>query len=663
MKNLFTLFCFTQKVTSTNETFASYQQIFEMLSLKQANNLFPIMDELCTHFRKNPAQFTPAVKQGMLRLCNDLLRRLSATGSRDIKFSGKVQLFLTRLFPIDEKSALNLTSNFHLENTTEFTEPEKSGLPLDEAAVKKYLEEDKKVQLEATSGATRSKLVSQMSTATEAGEIKDEADVKSEKMRMPSEDGECDDMDTSVGADDVFNDSTVKKPTIEFKTVGSTTITYKLYRAIWSLQKYFNNPKMLFEEDNFKEFERYAAQVIGLFTDYQVDVTHKNNKGANKTPKTYIKGENAQNDENSATFPKYLTSEQLTHLQIKDPQFRHQIILQFLILVQYVKAPPIKQNLQRSAAMGRWVQIFSKKVDALLMSMNNHDFCQQLMSHEIGWTQWKDRSCPSLLVQSSEKVTFPEHKTISGTRKRNELNCEMLKKESKRLKLAVDKPSEFMEFIKNEKYDDMPTPTQFFDDFKIDDSVWRYKALRLLAEKSRLFFQMPPSKHCFKPLKYYLESMRERIKKEAAEWETVEDRAKREAAEEKKMESATVESDEEEDMEDMNTSKAEEPEKIEEVDPMKEAVTEADAYKLAKCLGTSDDEKLWEIFALRTLRMKVRDLRDIRSDTDKLGDRVKMCIFSWQGSGADTTKEALHNSIKKTPQLASVIKEASDWIA
>ena len=49
----------------------------------------------------------------------------------------------------------------------------------------------------------RSKLVSQMSTATEAGEIKDEADVKSEKMRMPSEDGECDDMDTSVGADDV----------------------------------------------------------------------------------------------------------------------------------------------------------------------------------------------------------------------------------------------------------------------------------------------------------------------------------------------------------------------------------------------------------------------------------------------------------------------------
>ena len=111
-------------------------------------------------------------------------------------------------------------------------------------------------------------------------------------------------------------------------------------------------------------------------------------------------------------------------------------------------------------------------------------------------------------------------------------------------------------------------------------------------------------------------------------------------------------------------SKAEEPEKPQEAaDPMKESVTEADAYKLAKCLGTSDDDKLWEIFALRTLRMKVRDLRDIRSDTDKLGDRVKMCIFSWQGSSADTTKEALHNSIKKTPQLASVIKEASDWIA
>merc|ERR1712178_612886 len=115
-----------------------------------------------------------------------------------------------------------------------------------------------------------------MSTATEAGEIKEE--------RMPSEDGECDDMDTSAGAD-LLNNS-VKKPTIEFKTVGSTTITYKLYKAIWSLQKYFNNPKLLFTDggNDFKEFERYAAQVIGLFQDYQSDSEKslKNGKSSEK---------------------------------------------------------------------------------------------------------------------------------------------------------------------------------------------------------------------------------------------------------------------------------------------------------------------------------------------------------------------------------------------
>ena len=78
---------------------------------------------------------------------------------------------------------------------------------------------------------------------------------------------------------------------------------------------------MLFEEDNFKEFERYAAQVIGLFTDYQVDVTHKNNKGANKTPKAEIKSENNnQNDENSATVRSKIQSIFSPKISLQKPQ-------------------------------------------------------------------------------------------------------------------------------------------------------------------------------------------------------------------------------------------------------------------------------------------------------------------------------------------------------
>lgn len=55
----------------------------------------------------------------LLRMCNDLLRRLSK--SQNTAFCGRIQLFLTRLFPLDEKSGLNLMSNFNLEKETTTT--------------------------------------------------------------------------------------------------------------------------------------------------------------------------------------------------------------------------------------------------------------------------------------------------------------------------------------------------------------------------------------------------------------------------------------------------------------------------------------------------------------------------------------------------------------
>ena len=54
----------------------------------------------------------------LLRMCNDLLRRLSY--AQNTVFCGRIQLFLARLFPLSEKSALNLMSHFNLENITTF---------------------------------------------------------------------------------------------------------------------------------------------------------------------------------------------------------------------------------------------------------------------------------------------------------------------------------------------------------------------------------------------------------------------------------------------------------------------------------------------------------------------------------------------------------------
>ncbi|MCJ8731140.1 hypothetical protein PDJAM_G00195930 [Pangasius djambal] len=55
-------------------------------------------------------------------MCNDLLRRLSK--SQNTVFCGRIQLFLARLFPLSEKSGLNLQSQFNLENITVFNKNE-----------------------------------------------------------------------------------------------------------------------------------------------------------------------------------------------------------------------------------------------------------------------------------------------------------------------------------------------------------------------------------------------------------------------------------------------------------------------------------------------------------------------------------------------------------
>ena len=55
----------------------------------------------------------------LLRMCNDLLRCLSS--SQNPVFHQWIQLFLARLFPLLEKSALNFMSHFNFKNVTTYS--------------------------------------------------------------------------------------------------------------------------------------------------------------------------------------------------------------------------------------------------------------------------------------------------------------------------------------------------------------------------------------------------------------------------------------------------------------------------------------------------------------------------------------------------------------
>ena len=90
--------------------------IFDSLTLSEGEKLFAFVVDNVKIWTTEPF-FTPG-KNYLLRMCNDILRRLSK--SINTIFCGEIQLFLACLFPIEEKSALNIMSQFHTENVTNY---------------------------------------------------------------------------------------------------------------------------------------------------------------------------------------------------------------------------------------------------------------------------------------------------------------------------------------------------------------------------------------------------------------------------------------------------------------------------------------------------------------------------------------------------------------
>ena len=62
--------------------------------------------------------FNNVCKNNLLRICNDLLRRLSRT--QNTVFCGRILLFLAKFFPFSERSGLNVISEFNLGKKKNF---------------------------------------------------------------------------------------------------------------------------------------------------------------------------------------------------------------------------------------------------------------------------------------------------------------------------------------------------------------------------------------------------------------------------------------------------------------------------------------------------------------------------------------------------------------
>jgi len=103
-----------EKLCTNNLPILLLNDIFDSSTLLDCEKLFVFVERNVNIWTSEP--FFTAGKNHLLRMCNDILRRLSK--SQNTIFCGRIQLFLAQLFPVEEKSAVNLNSNFDLTNTT-----------------------------------------------------------------------------------------------------------------------------------------------------------------------------------------------------------------------------------------------------------------------------------------------------------------------------------------------------------------------------------------------------------------------------------------------------------------------------------------------------------------------------------------------------------------
>lgn len=313
-------------ICSAPTPFLLFSDVFNTKPINVCQELFAFMEETITTLKDVP--LFASGRNTLLRMCNDLLRRLSK--SQNTVFCGQIQLFLSRLFPLDEKSGLNLMSNFNLEKETPYNKKP-------EPSVFKH-----------------HSLTDNLSEDLEEGE------------------------------------TTESTPPLE--------IDCNLYVKFWSLQEFFKVPTLCFDKSRWTVFQSSSDKVLEIFSSIKLTSRNEND---------------AHYETNSAKFSKYLTSEKLLDLQLMDSSFRRYILVQFLIIFQYLTTPTKFKTTEQvlSDEQIEWVNRKREAVLRLLSDSSSANSCspgsfvsvvERILGREAYWSQWKNDGCPSF-VRSSDK--------------------------------------------------------------------------------------------------------------------------------------------------------------------------------------------------------------------------------------------------------------------
>lgn len=326
----------------------------------------------------------------ILRSCNELLRRLSR--AEDTVFCGRVFIFLFQSFPLGDKSSVNLRGEFHTENITTYDEITKPAIENEDEDTTMAEGNDDSTpdgQTEGVSPAGNREAGAGSEGTSQIPRVLVSREKKKQQQKEPV------DLDA-------------------------------LYPVFWSLQAYFSSPTQTFDSDRFATFKTGLEATLSAFKNINTDLEdQKSQRSSEEVRKSNKRKRVADDSEVGTSFnPKYLTSRDLFDLEISDIAFRRHILVQALILLDFMlsltpRAKSRSSDLTNKSVLygftlsdddAKWAAGMRKSIEGYLRQGNGGNFYYRMvdtvLSRDKNWARWKAEGCPPI---EKPAVTIPEY--------------------------------------------------------------------------------------------------------------------------------------------------------------------------------------------------------------------------------------------------------------
>ncbi|KAL8755811.1 MAG: hypothetical protein Q9199_003376 [Rusavskia elegans] len=336
----------------------------------------------------------------ILRACNELLRRLSR--AEDTVFCGRVFIFMFQSFPLGDRSSVNLRGEYHVENVTVFDK-----VPGKQAIISDSF--DGAMDVDQAPDATRKE-------ETVSGDLTVVAASEAQSGTPQPPDNTA---------------KTVKFDAQEDKLQEPEPDTEALYPVFWSLQDVFSQPTRLFETSTFESFKTGLDLTFRKFKAVQ---QHQQSRGTAKLPSAAHRplkrkragAESDQQDLAGSFNPRYLTSRDLFDLEISDLAFRRHILVQGLILVDFLLSltPKAKKKLENTSNKSvlynytlpeeefKWATAMRAEIATYLQQGQEGKFYYRMvdtvLSRDKNWVHWKAEGCPLIKQPPIASESFIE---------------------------------------------------------------------------------------------------------------------------------------------------------------------------------------------------------------------------------------------------------------